>query len=132
MKTLIVDTNVLLRHLLKDNVSQFNEARTYFDKAKRYQIEIIVLPEVLLEVEFVLRRKYNVKKEDIVKGLLSLAKAQYFNVMERKLILDTIETYKNHNLHIVDCFVLQTAQIKGAEVLTFDKQLKKLSTSMSS
>lgn len=132
MKTLIVDTNVLLRHLLKDNASQFNEAKTYFDKAKREEIEILILPEVLLEVEFVLRRKYNVKKEDVVRGLLSLAKAQYFNVIERKLILDTIETYKNHNLHIVDCFVLQTAQIKGAEVLTFDKQLKKLSTSMSS
>ena len=55
MAKYIVDTNVFLRFLLKDNEEYFKKARRYFLQAKKHQITLILLPVVVLEINDVLK-----------------------------------------------------------------------------
>ena len=50
MKKYFLDTNVILRFLLKDNEKYFNLSKNHFEKAKKGEIELNLLPEVLFEI----------------------------------------------------------------------------------
>ena len=40
MKKYFLDTNVILRFLFKDNEQYYNQAKSYFEKAKNGEIEL--------------------------------------------------------------------------------------------
>jgi len=58
MQAYYIDTNFFLRFILKDNLSQLKTVKEYFLKAKSGMIKIVCLTEIILEIEFVLRKVY--------------------------------------------------------------------------
>src|SRR5437016_14225809 len=64
-----VDTNVLLRRLLNDDLNQAVMARNLFDKANRILITDIVLAETIWTLK---GKRYKASKEDIVAVVMGL------------------------------------------------------------
>lgn len=64
-----VDTNVLLRRLLDDDVKQAAKARNLFDKADQILITDIVLAETIWTIK---GKRYKASKDDIVKVVMGL------------------------------------------------------------
>jgi predicted nucleic-acid-binding protein len=114
-----IDTNVLVRLLVDDHSEQ---AAVAADLAKRFQL--VVLPTVMLETEWVLRSRFSLARPRIVELLQSVIDFEGFVVIEGERIARAISGFANgmdfaDAIHI--CFVTD-----GDTFTTFDRELVKL------
>lgn len=125
-KRYLIDTNVLLRLLLQDIPSQYNQAEKLFLDAKNGKTDLIIPQIVIFEINFALKKFYHLKKEDIIEKLKSLVSTDYVQVESRDTFQQTFILYKKNNVSFVDCFLIAKTQVEEAELFTFDHKLKKL------
>ncbi|MBR0062321.1 MAG: PIN domain-containing protein [Selenomonadaceae bacterium] len=117
MHKILVDTNIILRCLLRDNEEQAKQA----DKV--IKDGAWTLPEVLAEVDHVLRTFYDVERKDIAAQLF---KALNLIEVERPVVMHrAVEIFAETKLDFVDCILAAYHDVEGANVFTFDKKLKK-------
>lgn len=126
MKSYFADTNFYLRFILKDNKNQTKKTKGFLAIAKKGKIKIIFLPEVILEMEFVLRSVYSLSRKEIVRYLFPLIKTDYLEIQEREIWLPAFKIFQETNLSLFDIFLFLKAKKENAEVLSFDKDFKKL------
>lgn len=126
MKTFIADTNIFLRYILKDNINQYQKAQNYFNQAKKEEIRLIVLPEIIIEVEYGLKKIYKIPRDKIRSILLSLVKAPYLEVRDRDIVLASVDLYKKTTVDLVDLIIYCTSQKENIGILSFDKDFQKL------
>ena len=126
MTKYVVDTNVFLRFLLKDNKKYFNQARESFLRAKECKITLILLPPVVFEIDYVLKGVYSLSRQESANILSSLVKSPDLEVKERKILIETIEKYKKVNVDLVDIYLSAVAKQQKAKILSFDKDFKKI------
>lgn len=125
MITYLVDSNIFLRLVLKDNINQYHEAYEYFTRAKRKEIKLTFIPEIITEIEFVLRKTYNKSRKEITQYLSSLFAAPYLEIENRNILQKALVVYQHKNIHIVDLILYFSAQQIGGQILSFDKNLNK-------
>ena len=126
MNTYIADTNFYLRFILQDIKDQANITEKYLELAKSGEINIIFLDEVILEMEFVLRSFYSIKRADIVQSLNALIKLNYVDIENRTLWAETLETYRKKKLSLLDIVLFYKAKEINSDVLSFDEDFKRL------
>lgn len=121
-----IDANYFLRFILKDNLSQWKIANNYFEKAKQEKIKLVFLTEVILEIEYVLRKVYKLDRKLIFKYISTLLVINSFEVVDREILKSALLSYLNKNIDFVDAILYYKAKKRQAEVLSFDKDLEKL------
>ena len=121
VKTLFLDTNIVLRFLLRDVPDQFEVARKVFVKQKGRKV--ICLTEVIAEVVFVLEKVYEVPRKEISELMLSFVQTAPVEIVNKKVIEWTLEQYGKTKLSYVDILLAGYAKIIGGEVISFDKKL---------
>ncbi len=126
MNKYYLDTNIILRLLLKDNKNLSTKAYNYFLEAKERKIELILIPEIVFEVEYVLRKLYKVSRKDIAIHLLSIVKTPYLTVSNKQVLIQSIGKYGQISIDLVDCYLYFLALHDNARVLSFDKDLKRI------
>lgn len=126
MKIFFLDTNVFLRFILKDNLVLWKKAENYFLQAKEEKIHLIILPEIILEIEYVLRKVYGIPKLQIYRQLSFIATIPYVEIRNREIISNAVNSYVRKNVDLLDLFLFYTAAYENAQVLSFDKDFKKL------
>ena len=81
------------------------------------------LPEVLAEVDHVLRTFYNVERKDIAEQLF---KALELIEVERPTIMfRAVEIFAKTKLDFVDCILVAYHELENVEVFSFDRKLNK-------
>ena len=118
MSKVLIDTNVILRSLLRDNEKQAKQADEII-KAGAW-----TLPAVLAEVDHVLRTFYNVERKDIARQLFTAV--NLVEVERREVIFRAIKIFAETKLDFVDCILAAYHDVENAEVFTFDKDLNKI------
>lgn len=126
MRFYFADTNVFLRFLLQDNPKQYDQAKNYFLQAKAGKIKIFIIPEIILEIDYVLKKVYILPRIEVSSKLLHLVSTPYFEVKDRDLWIKSLEIYIATSFDLVDIFLFTTANREGGEVLSFDRDFKKL------
>ena len=126
MKKYIVDANVILRFLLKDNLRFYQKAKDYFLRAQKKRLLLILLPETILEVNYVLKGVYSIPKPKRVTILFTLVKSPDLEVENRIVLINSLENYQKINVDLADIYLWETAKEKKATVLSFDKDFRKL------
>ena len=124
MRTIIIDTNSILRFLLDDIPEQNAEVQKLFRQAKKTNLEIIVSEIVIFEINFILEKYYRFRKEEIIEKLGIIVSSNYLNIESRELFISALKLYRKNNISLVDCFLLVKAEIENAELFTFDDKMK--------
>ena len=115
----MLDTNMVLRYLLNDNEKMADEAEKIIREGS-----VQVTIEVLAEVVYVLKGVYSMEREKIKSSLLEfLSEVQ---ITEPEVMKIGLETYAEQNMDFVDCILYAYNKVKGYEIRTFDKKLKRL------
>jgi len=127
MKKYFLDTNVILRFLLHDNETYYYQARSYFEKAKKGEIELNLIPEVLFEIDYVLRGVYSLSKNDVTNILLKLIQSSYLKIPDRGLLIETVEKYQSINVDLFDIYLYFFSLSENATVISFDTDFNKIS-----
>ena len=113
----LIDTNVILRSLLKDNEEQSQIADEIINEGAWS------LPEVLAEVDHVLRTFYHVDRKSIARQLFTVL--NLIDVEPREVIFRAIKIFADTKLDFVDCILVAYHDVENIDVFTFDKDLNK-------
>jgi predicted nucleic-acid-binding protein len=121
----LVDANVILRYLLRDNEVLFKKASSLLEKVKVGE-EAVVIPEsVLAECVYVLLRIYKVERRVVSEKLQGLLSYKGVANPDKKEMIYAIALFGQTQLSIVDCILCAKAALNRLELFTFDDELKK-------
>lgn len=126
MKKYLADTNVFLRFLLKDNKRLYQQAKKYFLQAKKGKVSLLLLPQVVFEIDYVFRGVYSLSRKESADILSALVKSPDLEVKERKILIESVEKYRKLNIDLSDIYLSEKAKEQKAEILSFDKNFKKI------
>ena len=124
-KRKLIDTNLIVRHLVQDNERQAQIAGKLFDACDRGQVEIVVLPAVLAECVFVLESFYQHERTDIASALSRLISSPGVEIVDAAIHLDALDRYGRTKVHFVDCQIAATATAEDIPVASFDQDFRK-------
>jgi predicted nucleic-acid-binding protein len=115
---IVLDTNYILRFLIKDNEEMYYKARNAIKNN-----ECFIDNEVLAEVVFVLLKVYKISKNNIRISLEKFLSLPNIILNSKVTILKALEIFDEKNLDFVDAILC--AKSEKYEVKTFDKKLNK-------
>jgi predicted nucleic-acid-binding protein len=124
-KRRLVDTNLIVRHLVQDHEKHAKAAGRLFDACDRGDVVIVVLPAVLAECVFVLDSFYEHSREDIASALGTLISSPGVEINEATIHLDALDRYRKTKVHFVDCLIAATALAENTPVATFDQDFRR-------
>ncbi len=128
MSTLrLVDTNVIIRHLVQDHQSHSPMASALFEACDRGDLDLVVLPAVLAECVFLLGSFYQYPRARTSSVLSGLMDSPGVDLAELDVHLDALSRYAATDLDFVDCLIAAIAAATGLKVATFDSDFKKFS-----
>jgi predicted nucleic-acid-binding protein len=124
-KRRLVDTNLIVRHLVQDHEKHAKAAGRLFDACDRGDVVIVVLPPVLAECVFVLESFYEHPRGDIASALGRLISSPCVEIDGAAIHLDALDRYRKTKVHFVDCLIAATAAIENVPVASFDQDFRK-------
>ena len=117
----IIDANIILRYLLKDNLELHKKSVPLIETNR-----VFVPNEIAAELVYVLEKVYSIPKKEIRDVLAVLFARGNFNFIDKDVILSSLEYYSGYNLDYADALLVSYKKIQKAEVLTFDRKLLKI------
>lgn len=121
----LVDTNLIVRHLVQDHEEHAKAAGRLFEACDRGDLVIVLLPAVLAECVFVLESFYEHPRENIASALGTLISSPGVEIDEAPIHLDALVRYEKTKVHFVDCLIAATASAGNISVASFDRDLRK-------
>lgn len=123
-----LDTNVLVRLLLKDDAAQAERVRKLFDANASHDAALFVSDVVLVELAWVLRSRYGIEAPAIagtLRALLANATIAWQSPSAVALALRLFD--EQSGVDFADCLVVALAETHGCEATaTFDRGMQTL------
>jgi predicted nucleic-acid-binding protein len=122
-----LDTNVLVRYLVRDDESQFEQARQLIEQQIHGRQPLHIPITVTLEVEWVLRARYRLDKKTVTGIYTRLLQAMELNFESESAVEIALHYYKAHNVDFADCLhaALAGMAVRGP-LFTFDRKATRI------
>jgi len=120
MPAIILDANAILRYILDDIKEQADQVQELLENSLR----VVILPEVMAEVVYVLGKHYEQSRAKISKRLLTFL--DNVNDAPQTNLHHALELYGSSNFDFVDCILYSYSKYGAYKVFTFDKKMQKL------
>ena len=117
-KRRLVDTNLIIRHLVQDNPQHAEIAGRLFEACDRGDLVLVVLPAVVAECVFVLESFYELPRAEIAKVMAALVSSPGIELADLAIHLDALNRYGRTQVHFVDCTIAATAALRFLPVAT--------------
>lgn len=122
-----LDTNVLVRYLVRDDNRQFALAKKLVQAALRAGETLYVPITVMLELEWVLRSNFGFDKVQIVNTISSLLASVELTFESEAAAEVALALYQRNKADFADCVHVALAHAAGESPLwTFDRAASKL------
>jgi predicted nucleic-acid-binding protein len=115
-----VDTNVLVRIMVRDDSRQAARASAFLDREER----IFVPKTVVLELEWVLRSAYKVRRADILSGIRSFLAVNNVEVEDGLAVAEALHWYEQ-GLDFAESLHIASAG-RDTTFATFDTELQRM------
>lgn len=100
-----IDTNVLVRYLVRDDEAQFEKASRLMRREIGASEDIFVSLPVLLETEWVLRSRYGFKKADIAATISALLDTTELRFEDEPAIEEALKAWGDSKAGFADCLI---------------------------
>ena len=100
-----LDTNVLVRFLVRDDEDQFERARKLIRRQAQDGQPVRISLLVLLETEWVLRSRYKLKKGEILSAFSELLSAVDMSFEDEPSIEEALFVWKDSPAQFADCLI---------------------------
>lgn len=119
----IIDTNIFLRIIVKDNEQSFTECLELIKLIKTNKIKAAVPSIVLAEIVWTLSSYYKFTRDVVAENVLAIYNINGLRVAEGGSVNDAIVLYKNSKAKFVDCMIACLPEIKEKKwgVISYDK-----------
>lgn len=121
-----LDTNVLLRYIVQDDVKQARQAGRYIEKNCTSQSPGRVNAIVLCELSWVLRRGYKYDRQIIASVIRRILSSPELSVEEDEAVWQALYVYEKGDAGFADCLLGIINHRAGASpTVTFDQKAAK-------
>ena len=118
-----LDTNVLVRFLVRDDRKQAEIVRSTFRQAERTGQTFFVPSLVVLEIVWVLDSVYEISREEIVGALQDLVLMPVLEFEAQSALRKALSVAQTNRIDLDDLLIAHSAKFANCEsVLTFDKR----------
>jgi predicted nucleic-acid-binding protein len=122
-----IDTNVLVRYLVRDDAAQFERARRRIRREVDAGDPVLISLVVLLETEWVLRSRYELSKAEILGAFSSLLDTGDLVVEDEPSLEESLYAWKESTADFADCLIVARHRRLGcAATASFDAKALKL------
>lgn len=128
MAEVLVDANVLLRHLTGQPPQLARQAAEIMRAAERGRFALVVVPLTLAECVWVLETSYHHSRVAIADALLTLVQARGIVARERDTVITALNLYRDTpRLDFADAYLAAVATVAGPpRIASFDEQLRRV------
>lgn len=122
-----IDTNVLVRLLIEDDAAQTRRARNLVDSAVAAQEVVLVSLPVLLETEWVLRSRYEVAPQTILRLFRAALEALELAFEDEAAVEEALFNWQDGSIGFSDCLIMaHNRQLGCRSTVTFDTRAARL------
>lgn len=122
-----LDTNVLVRYLVRDDETQFEKARRLIRRETTAGRPVFIGLLMLLETEWVLRSRYGLAKPEILSVFSSLLDADDLRFENEPAIEEALYLWRDNPAGFADCLIGAQNRCMGCTATaTFDTKAAKL------
>jgi predicted nucleic-acid-binding protein len=122
-----LDTNVLIRFLVRDDEEQFDRAQRLIRREAQAGTPVLISHLVLLEAEWVLRSRYKLSKVEILGAFSDLMSAQDMSFEDEHAVEEALFIWKNSPAQFADCLIgARYGTLGCSATATFDTDAMKL------
>ena len=122
-----IDTNVLIRFLVRDDEAQFEKARKLIKREVAAGSGVLVNQLVLLETEWVLRSRYSLPKNLVIQAISGLLDASDVRFEDEPAIEEALFIWKDSAADFADCLIgAKNRRLGCRATATFDMRASKL------
>jgi predicted nucleic-acid-binding protein len=123
----LVDANVILRYLLRDDEPLFQKASEILEKVRTGEEKVVILESVLTECVYVLLKVYGVDRSTIAEKLSGLLYYKGVANLDKQDLIDSVNLFHQTRLSFVDCLLCAKSKNNAMPMVTFDEELKNIS-----
>ncbi len=118
-----LDTNVILRYLIKDDETLFQAVKPLFSRAEEGSLILYIHPITIAELVWTLQSFYEYKKEEIVGVLIGLINAHGIEVPDKEIVHNALILYLDTNVDYIDAYLAsQSSSLGVPTIFTLDKK----------
>ena len=122
-----LDTNVLVRLVLRDDEAQAQRARKLVESHSHSDASLFVSDVVLAEFAWVLRGRYALPGKAIAHTLRAMLDNATLGWQSRAAAVEALRLFEQGSVDFPDCLVVALAQIHNCDaVATFDQGMRTL------
>jgi predicted nucleic-acid-binding protein len=119
-----LDTNVLVRFLVKDDPGQAAKASSYFQRTIADGEDLFINHIVFCELVWVLESAYGYKKKEIIDVLYKILMTKQFEVESKDMVRHAVNEYSHGNGDLSDYLIGIINHQNGCDItVTFDQDL---------
>jgi predicted nucleic-acid-binding protein len=122
-----IDTNVLVRYLIRDDEQQFEKARRLINREVGKGEPVLISLLALLETEWVLRSRYSLGKTQMLLTLSALLEASDLALEDEPSVEHAVYSWKESATNFSDCLInARNRRIGCSATATFDRNAMKV------
>jgi predicted nucleic-acid-binding protein len=122
-----LDTNVLVRWLIEDDLEQVTRARQLFESTRTDRGTLFIPSTVTLELEWVLRSRYEFEKASVIRAFNALLETTEIEFQEEAALEHALHSYRSGITKFADCLHAGLSRAADrAPLLTFDAKAARL------
>jgi len=121
----LIDANIIVRFLVKDNEEQFVISKDIFQQIQQGTLKVEILSEVLMEVLFIMMKVYKIPKGIVIEKLKSLLLLDGVVNDDKGICIDALNLMQNKNIDYVDALICTKNVLQGYGKISFDKDVMK-------
>lgn len=121
MRRILVDANVVLRFLRRDDPVQSEQAKRLMVHAKEGKYNLVLSVLTVAEVFYALRASYKLERGKAAAILTDLLCAGLFEVEEESVLLDALRRVQSANVDLGDAMLAAQALNEECYLASFDQ-----------
>ncbi len=116
-----LDTNVLVRWIMDDDPRQATRVQRLFEEVREQRSSLFVPSTVTLELEWVLRSRYELDKATVLGAFNALLETQELDFQDEPAFERALSLYRQSSADFADCMHAgQCGSAGRAPMITFD------------
>jgi predicted nucleic acid-binding protein len=127
-EVVLLDTNILLRHILADPPDHTPRATAYLQRIEQGDAQARLTDTVIFETVYVLQSLHRVPRPDIRDAILTILRLSHIRLSSKRMLREVFDLYvSTPSLSYADCYhAVLTKRLGLAAIVTFDRKFDRV------
>lgn len=121
---MLLDTNILVRHLTGEPRDQADRATAFLREAEALELPALIVAELV----YVLEAVYEQPRPQVAALVRSVLAHPPVRASEESVLLRAIELYETTGVHFAEAYLASLAEQRDGLVASFDRDLDRVDT----